>query len=73
MAKWSKSAFSVPRPALMEPMQFRVERFRCEATRVAHLAAESPDGNAGGTGFRAAPKNNRDNTSPSVGVMLHLR
>jgi hypothetical protein len=54
-------------------MQFRVERFRCEATRVAHLAAESPDGNAGGTGFRAAPKNNRDNTSPSVGVMLHLR
>ena len=62
--------------ALMAPMQFRVEPFRCEVTRASAAqpsAAESPDGNAGRTGFRAVSKSCRDMASPWVGVMLHLR
>jgi hypothetical protein len=46
---------------------------RGDAASVAHLAAESLDGNAGRTGFRAMPKSSRDIASPLVGVMLHLR
>jgi hypothetical protein len=46
---------------------------RGDAASVVHLAAESPDGNAGRSGFRAMPKSSRDMASPSMGVMLHLR
>jgi hypothetical protein len=75
MAKWSKSGLLVPRTRAHGAYAISGGAFslRGDAASVAHLTAESPDGNAGRTGFHTLPKSSRDMASPLVGVMLHVR
>jgi hypothetical protein len=75
MAEWSKSGLLVPGTGAHGAYAISGGAFwlRGDAASVAHLAAESPDGNAGRTDFRATSKSSRDMASPLAGVMLHLR
>ena len=75
MAEWSKSGLLVPGTGAHGAYAITGGAFwlRGEAASVVHLAAESPDGNAGRTDFRATSKSSRGMASPLAGVMLHLR